>query len=165
MTTPSHADVTKATRSISHGAGELKLILVLDNPSCGQVFPFLGQVTSNPHCLFLLFHQQQEIEIKTKLSKLSPSTSSHLEISPPGMFSTNIPWRRGSPFFPSAAMSQVWEALKFYIRKSAKIVPKKAQRVFLAPQHHLGVTQVVTAGHEQVWDPGSSMEDSWEYRR
>lgn len=130
MTTPSHADVTKATRSISHGAGELKLILVLDNPSCGQVFPFLGQVTNNPRCLFLLFHKQQEIEIKTKLSKLSSSTSSYLEISPPGMFSTNIPWRRGSPFFPSAAMSQVWEALKFYIRKSAKIVPKIPKECF-----------------------------------
>lgn len=38
MTSPRDAGVTKATRASSPGAGELELILVLHNPSCGLVF-------------------------------------------------------------------------------------------------------------------------------
>lgn len=66
-----------------------------------KAVPFLGQVTNNPRCFFLSFHQQEEIESKGKLSKLS---TFYLGISPLGMFSTNIPWCRDSPFFPSAVI-------------------------------------------------------------
>lgn len=71
----------------THGAGI--------NPCPGQsqlwsgfpkAVPFLGWVTKSPRCLFLLFHGQEEMRSKTKLSKLF---TSNLEISPLGMFSTS----------------------------------------------------------------------------